>query len=193
MQILKEEVKEDIECAAKKLFLEKGYEKTSLRGIAEKAGVSKSNIYNYFKSKEQLFMLLTQNIRANIFQFEEIFERHLFSDAPFGSEEFIDNLSEGLFQYILSYREEYILLMNSGKGSPFGDSKAEMAAVLEKHIKHSMSNHDDDFVIEVISCNFIEGMVKIAQEELEEEKRKDQLKKLLKYHITGVSSLFKAG
>ena len=36
------------------LFSEKGYEATTMRAIAERAGVSLGNAYYYFASKEQL-------------------------------------------------------------------------------------------------------------------------------------------
>ncbi len=41
--------------AAKKLFSEKGYAATGLREIAETAGVSIGNIYNYFPNKKEIF------------------------------------------------------------------------------------------------------------------------------------------
>ena len=40
--------------AALKMFEESGYEKTTMRGIAERAGISLGSAYYYFKSKEQL-------------------------------------------------------------------------------------------------------------------------------------------
>src|SRR2546426_2884768 len=39
---------------ALEMFLERGYEETTMRGIAEKAGVSLGNAYYYFRSKEHL-------------------------------------------------------------------------------------------------------------------------------------------
>jgi len=39
---------------ALKLFAEKGFEKTSIRSIAQEAGVSLGLLYNYFPGKEQL-------------------------------------------------------------------------------------------------------------------------------------------
>src|SRR5579863_6095056 len=36
------------------LFKERGYEQTTMRAIAEKAGVALGNAYYYFKSKEHL-------------------------------------------------------------------------------------------------------------------------------------------
>ena len=41
--------------SAKSLFAEKGYSATGLREIADRAGVSIGNIYNYFKNKKEIF------------------------------------------------------------------------------------------------------------------------------------------
>jgi AcrR family transcriptional regulator len=43
---------------AKELFATKGYSATGIREIAEKAGLSLGNFYNYFKNKEDLFTCL---------------------------------------------------------------------------------------------------------------------------------------
>ncbi|MDR1177574.1 MAG: TetR/AcrR family transcriptional regulator [Spirochaetaceae bacterium] len=45
----------DIMRSAEELFLEWGYEKTSMRQIAEHAGVTKGALYHHFMSKEELF------------------------------------------------------------------------------------------------------------------------------------------
>ena len=44
-----------VEVAAIELFLEHGYHATSMRQIAEHAGLALGGIYNHFKSKEELF------------------------------------------------------------------------------------------------------------------------------------------
>lgn len=44
-----------IEDAAIELFVEQGYHATSMRQIAERAGLALGGIYNYFASKEDLF------------------------------------------------------------------------------------------------------------------------------------------
>jgi len=49
-----EQTKSLILNAALDLLAERGYEKTTMRAIAEKAGVSLGNAYHYFKSKEHL-------------------------------------------------------------------------------------------------------------------------------------------
>lgn len=44
-----------IEDAAKELFLEQGYAATSIRQIADKAGLALGGIYNHFASKDEIF------------------------------------------------------------------------------------------------------------------------------------------
>ena len=44
-----------IETAAIRLFLEQGYHATSMRQIAENAGLALGGIYNHFSSKEEIF------------------------------------------------------------------------------------------------------------------------------------------
>jgi len=46
--------------AAKSEFLEKGFEKTSMRAIASKAGMTSAGLYRHFTSKEEMFAALVQ-------------------------------------------------------------------------------------------------------------------------------------
>ena len=55
MQVLKEDIRSRILTVARQQFERKGYVKTSMREIAELAGVGVGNIYNYFTSKDELF------------------------------------------------------------------------------------------------------------------------------------------
>jgi len=44
-----------VEDAALELFMERGYHATSMRQIADKAGLALGGIYNHFKSKDEIF------------------------------------------------------------------------------------------------------------------------------------------
>ncbi len=52
----KEEKKRAILEAAVAVFAEKGFHKTKMAVIADKAGIGKGTVYEYFKNKEALFM-----------------------------------------------------------------------------------------------------------------------------------------
>src|SRR6187549_1357931 len=49
-----ERKKERIEDAAKKLFIKQGFHATSMRNIAARAGTSLGNVYNYYRTKEEI-------------------------------------------------------------------------------------------------------------------------------------------
>jgi AcrR family transcriptional regulator len=49
------EKKSSIESAAKELFIKHGFHATSMRDIAKRADVSIGNLYNYYKTKEEIF------------------------------------------------------------------------------------------------------------------------------------------
>src|SRR5215472_10700442 len=51
---------------ALQLFAEQGYEKTSLREIAEHLGVTKAALYYYFKSKEDIVRSLVEDYVAEL-------------------------------------------------------------------------------------------------------------------------------
>ncbi len=59
-----EQTRAAIAAAAQELFLERGYEKTTMRAVAERAGVSLGNAYYYFASKEHLVQAFYDQIQA---------------------------------------------------------------------------------------------------------------------------------
>lgn len=60
MQISKNHIKRNITNAALKLFKAKDYSSVSMREIASEAQVGLSNIYNYLRSKDELFCHIVQ-------------------------------------------------------------------------------------------------------------------------------------
>ncbi len=68
MQIKKEEVYKKILTESEKLFIRYGYAKTSLKLIADKCYISKSNIYRYFSSKEEIYETLVGEARRRILE-----------------------------------------------------------------------------------------------------------------------------
>src|SRR5256886_10805033 len=54
-----------VQKVALELFAEQGYEKTSLREIAERLGVTKAALYYHFKSKEDIVHSLTRQPRMS--------------------------------------------------------------------------------------------------------------------------------
>src|SRR5512132_449927 len=55
-----------IQSVALELFAEQGYDKTSLREIAERLGVTKAALYYHFKSKEDIVTSLVEDFFGQI-------------------------------------------------------------------------------------------------------------------------------
>ena len=58
--------RERIQEVALELFAEQGYDKTSLREIAERLGVTKAALYYHFQSKEDIVLSFTQEYTAEL-------------------------------------------------------------------------------------------------------------------------------
>lgn len=60
------EKKKEFVRAAEALFMEKGFEKTSIDDVVERMGVAKGLFYYYFDSKEDLVMAIVDNLHEEI-------------------------------------------------------------------------------------------------------------------------------
>ena len=65
-QYAKDDIRQRIVDAARDEFLEKGFERASVRTITAKAKTAKSNLYNYFKDKNDLFCSVLEPTTARI-------------------------------------------------------------------------------------------------------------------------------
>ena len=73
MQVKKDDIQNKILSVAERLFIKNGYENTSLKMIAERSYISKSNIYRYYKSKEEIYETLVGPARPEIIKLLSFF------------------------------------------------------------------------------------------------------------------------
>jgi AcrR family transcriptional regulator len=67
--------REEILQAAKELFLEQGYDSTTIRRIADRVGISAPALYLYFKDKEALLLALCDQTFAHLIEAVSELER----------------------------------------------------------------------------------------------------------------------
>jgi len=94
------EMEQKILEAAKKVFILKGMEGARMQEIADEAGINKSLLHYYFRSKEKLFDKIFQHTISTIFpQISEIFsgEMSLFETIRIFTKKYIQFLSENPF------------------------------------------------------------------------------------------------
>lgn len=69
------ETREQVVQAARRLFMEAGYQRTSLAAVVEAAGFTKGAVYSNFSSKAELGLAVLEDLeRANVAQLAEAFQ-----------------------------------------------------------------------------------------------------------------------
>lgn len=118
MQIQKDNIRQILIEVSRKEFLKHGFKNTSMRTIAQKAKVSLSNIYNYFKNKNEIFLeVLSPLMKA----MDRIMDEHnrlenLTLDVFYSNEYFIKQTN--LFvSLIVTFKNELKLLLFQSYGS----------------------------------------------------------------------------
>ena len=103
---VKENKKNTILKAARKLFFDRGFKSVTVDSIAAKAGVSKGSIYLYFDSKEEIYaqVLITDNIELN----KNI---KIFSTKEAPATELLLEFSQIYINYFLEHNELFRILM----------------------------------------------------------------------------------
>ncbi len=126
MQTQKENIKLEIIRISRNEFFEHGFKNASMRIIARKSGVSLSNIYNYFKNKDEIMKeVLSPLLQA----LDKITEDHnspkYINTDIFTSEDYQFTHTQMYVKLIMEFREELKLLLFHAHGSSFENFRDE--------------------------------------------------------------------
>jgi AcrR family transcriptional regulator len=121
---------------ALELFTEQGYDKTSLREIAERLGVTKAALYYHFKSKEDIFRAILEDYRREMDAFLAWGSEQPHSDAARREliEHYVDTVVRHSALYSCLERNQAALnQFNHGKSQEmFRDRMTRMAELLRE-------------------------------------------------------------
>ncbi|MCR4955556.1 MAG: TetR/AcrR family transcriptional regulator [Lachnospiraceae bacterium] len=121
--------------AARKEFLEYGYNHASLRRIAANAGIQVSGLYKHFSNKEEMFESLVEPV---IREFYELY--HSIEDEYFEAVDEIqgDYSWEGeeetscMMKFIYDHPQEFQLILTRSQGTKYEDFVHEVAKLEEE-------------------------------------------------------------
>ncbi len=181
MQTKKTDIQENILKVAQKSFLEHGYRKTSMRNIAKEANVTLSNIYNYFKNKDEILEVIVQPVFREL---EQLFNRH--NDPYYATTQWFEteNISEieeykEYVTFIVTYRKEFDLLLHKCSGSKYENIKdyfidryteSSRSYLQLMKDKYPQVNKDiSDFFLHTTAAWWIQIMSEIISHNLNEE------------------------
>jgi AcrR family transcriptional regulator len=196
MQVLKEEIREKIVNAAIEIFLEKGFAGASMQKVAARAGISVSNIYNYFESKEKLFYEIVDPVYSQIGQLLQGFMRHetgkSFEDGRF-LEEFVQTVAAGTGILIRRNRRQLLLIFDKSHGTRYEQAKEQLVGFLEEHFINSLEKKPSEsaaFIMHISATNLVEGLLEIVRHYRSDTWVDGSVKDFIQCHICGLAQFF---
>ncbi len=96
----------EIFAASVHLFLEKGFQETSMQEIAQAAGMGKSSLYDYFQTKDEILVSVVED---EVFDLTEQAKVIASQDLP--AAERLKQIMRAHLEYLLERKEFYIKLM----------------------------------------------------------------------------------
>ena len=163
MQVLKDEIQEKILQSSLELFLQHGFEKTSIEKIAKQAHISKSNLYNYFKSKDEIFEKLTSSAANKFVKIIDQFSTNQFT-PKFCEVGFEDMMVTRIFDLINDNRNELLLLMLCSKGTKYEKLKEQLIGQIALKFMQDYKDYfsDNDPIVTIITHNLFDGIINVT-------------------------------
>jgi len=186
MQIKKPEVREKIIKAAIKEFTEKDFINGSTRQIAANAGISRGNLYKYFKSKDELFIKIVAPCADELLNYLEQRIDKGYKDNMSNSG--IEIMSYELGKLIHNNSMELVLLLTKSDGSSYSSYKINIIDKLSFYYRDIVRKdllENSFFLVKLLAKNFYDAIVIIARETDSEETALMNLRLLFKFHTSG--------
>jgi len=186
--------REQIIFAAIKLFSQKGFHKTTLRELAEEAGISAGNIYDYIGSKEDIFFLIHGHL-ARIA--EEKFEQNI-QDIEYPLDKLkeiihteFDLMYEWSDAILLIYQETHTLSMPRVKSILERERKhiSKLEQVLEECIKKNMLRDCNTRIVANLITSMIDAWVLRRWDLRKQVTRTEMEKSILEIFFNGLLNL----
>ena len=182
MQTKKEDIRKKILDVSERMFIRNGYENTSLQMIADRCYISKSNIYRYFKSKDEIYETLVGSARDGIMNAI----KHFANGDYAGKYTFdkIEEISEMLAGLMSRCRSGFLIILNCSEG----EDLEMLKELLRKHFLAACPIEDKEFKSQVVDI-LILGLTDILLKHEKEDEIRERLRLLWSYHYRGLNGI----
>lgn len=182
MQYLKDDLRKRILASAVAQFAEKGFQAATMRDIAYDAGISSGNIYRYFENKEALFDSAVGPTYKLASEMGLILEEKIAGGGVTNRnlQKTMTSIEAQAFDVLLNHTAEVIILFDKSEGTKFADLKDNMKRTFSGILRRVYTAEleklgrtvEDNFIFDVISSAFIEGLYLILKFDGDVEKKK---------------------
>jgi len=180
--------------AAKKEFLEKGYNKASLRSICADAGLTTGALYFFFKNKADLFAAIVDpplNGLKNILleHFREDAEEMKGLTSLDGLDMDHSKISDLIVGHIYENYDSFMLLLNSSEDTVYENVVDEFVDMLDRSIPPMMANVSgytyDEYMSHWMSHISLDAFIHVIRHEKDAEVARKRLRGILNYLVMG--------
>ncbi len=180
--------------AAKKEFLEKGYNKASLRSICAKAGMTTGALYFFFDNKEDLFESI---VNPPLEELKRMITEHYKEDREFminlnsldlGDIDHSD-LAEMLVKHIYKNYDSFLLLLSGSKEDALDQVIDEFVEIIEKStilmIKDSKFYTYDEFMTHWMAHTAVDSVAQVIMHDKDEKTAQKRIQSIMNYLVIG--------
>ncbi len=191
-------VTERLVAAAENEFLEKGYDKASIRTIAEKAGTSPRAVYTRFRNKEELFAAVVEPVHSDFMQLYHRERAAYWKRA--GNRDFSVEPEQIYIRYLrfaYEHRKAFILILTCAQGTRYHDLPERLAREdiegVRAHVPQYLAEtsavpYDDamDLFVENITIDFYNALFVPVVKDLPFETACAYIAKLTRFYSFGI-------
>ncbi|WP_339187032.1 MULTISPECIES: TetR/AcrR family transcriptional regulator [unclassified Paenibacillus] len=200
MQSKKDEVKQEIESAALKVFFQKGFSDAKMNDIADEIQISVGNIYTYFKNKKELFYsvvppslvdylknVLVENIRID--------NQTFFDDV---NNEKKSAIVQEQITILTQYSRQIVIIFEKNKGTVYSNAKNELIDLMietkrpyvkDHYKRYEIGTEENMILLKIIANNVINMILDLLKHEMSTDSRKRIFEALSLYWLHGLKSL----
>lgn len=191
MQIQKDNIRKIIIATAREEFIKHGFKGSSMRKIAAKSNVGLSNIYNYFKNKDEIFC---EVLNPLLKEFDKLIENHNsdynINEYVFTIKAYQERMISEFMNIINNFKDDLrLLLFNAGGSSlenfrdTYSDQQTQIGMEYFKLMKKKFPNINaniSEFFVHITSSWWITILGEIISHD---ELSSDNIKQFLAEYI----------
>ncbi|MCR4841998.1 MAG: TetR/AcrR family transcriptional regulator [Eubacterium sp.] len=180
--------------AAKEEFMEKGYNKASLRSICAKAGVTTGALYFFFENKADLFSAI---VDGPINELKSLVIGHFRDDAAYMStlssiEEIDmehDDVSDMFADCIYRNRDSFLILLTGAENTVYENVVDDFVALMDRAIPPMISAmkgyKSDEFMCHWMSHMTVDSFIHVIKHVEDRDEAAEKLRGITNYIVRG--------
>lgn len=183
--------------AAMKEFLEKGYEKATMREIARAAGITAAGLYRHFPSKEAMFAALVDPVLKEL---EQLYQTHKKEDYDYLEQGDLEAMWEKgddvtlILDLVYAHFDQFKLLLCRSEGTRYADFLHEFTMLEQRETQEYLEaarkkgvpvNDVPEEELHLLMTAYVNAMFQIVAHDFTREQASHYMKTFREFFLPG--------